>query len=158
MSSFSEIYGNAFAEYLEHPGEGNLHLAYELGREAVRQRLSVLDLALAHHDALAAAIEACAVDGTATQVVQAGSEFFVEALAAFEMVQRGFREARDAAALERRHAEMLRQLSTFLADASLAAGGPDSLTEVARLVAEQARELIAVQCCLVVVSYAGEAR
>jgi hypothetical protein len=69
-------------------------------------------------------------------------------LSAFEMVRRGFWEARETAALERRHAEVLRRLSGFLADASLALDASDSLEEILRLVAEQARELIGAECCV----------
>ena len=72
----------------------------------------------------------------------------MESLGAFEMVQRGFRETRDAALVERRHADMLRQLSNFLTDASLAIDASDTLAEVLQLVAEQARELTGADCCL----------
>ena len=72
----------------------------------------------------------------------AAGDFFLESLSTFEMVQRGFAEAREAALLERRQTEMSRQLSTFLADASLALDASDSLEEMLRLVAEQARELV----------------
>ena len=99
------------------PDERRRSVAYELGRDAVTAELSVLDLAVAHHDALEVAL-ASADD--APSVVAAAGDFFLEALAAYEMVQRGYREAQEAAAVERRQAELLRQLSNFLADASLA--------------------------------------
>ena len=63
------------------------------------------------------------------------------------MVQRGIREVHEAAALERRQADLLRQLSNFLADASLALGASDSLEEMLQLVAEQARELTRAETC-----------
>ena len=75
-------------------------------------------------------------------MARAAGDFFLESLSSFEMVQRGFGEAREAARLERRQTEMSRQLSTFLADASLALDASDSLEEMLRLVAEQARELV----------------
>ena len=43
---------------------------------------------------------------------------------------------------------MLRQLSTFLADTSLALNALDSVQEVLTLVAEQARELLNAECAL----------
>ena len=67
------------------------------------------------------------------------------------MVQRGFGEAREAARLERRQTELSRQLSTFLADASLALDASESLEEMLRLVAEQARELVDADCCVATV-------
>jgi GAF domain-containing protein len=74
------------------------------------------------------------------------------------MVQRGFSEARQAALLERRQIEMSRQLSSFLADASLALDAHDSLEEMLRLVAEQARELVEAECCVVTVAAGGRPR
>ena len=74
------------------------------------------------------------------------------------MVQRGFGEAREAARLERRQTELSRQLSTFLADASLALDASDSLEEMLRLVAEQARELVGADCCVATVADGGPAR
>jgi hypothetical protein len=144
--SFHASYSRAFAEFMARRGESELRAAYELGRTAVTSDLSVLDLAVAHHDALADALPDAA---DARAVATAAGDFFLEALSSYEMVQRGFREARDAAALERRQAELVRQLSNFLADASLALGASDSLEEMLQLVAEQARELTGAERCVV---------
>jgi GAF domain-containing protein len=104
-----------------------------------------MDLATIHHEALAAG----AVGDEELELRLARArEFLVESLGAFEMVQRGFQETRDAALVERRHAEMLRQLSNFLTDASLAIDASETLGEVLQLVAEQARELTSADCCL----------
>ena len=91
-------------------------------------------------------------------MARAAGEFFLESLSSFEMVQRGFREAQEAARLERRQKEMSRQLSTFLADASLALDASDSLEEMLQLVAEQARELVGAECCVVTVATDGQPR
>lgn len=154
---FGAAYAAAFRSYVVDRTEINLRTAYELGRQAVVRELSVLDLALAHHDAqLDALREAATAD--VEQVARAAAEFVLESLAAFEMVRRGFNEAREAA-LERRHAAMLRQLSSFLADASLALATPDPLAEVLQLVAEQARELVGCDWCRVEVAVArGQVR
>ena len=93
----------------------------------------------------------------AQQVTRAAGDFFLEGLSTFEMVQRGFAEARQAARLERRQTELSRQLSTFLADASLALDASDSLEEMLRLVAEQARELVGADCCVATVAVARPA-
>jgi hypothetical protein len=145
---FTAGYASAFRRHQEAGEEGTLRAAYELGREAVRHGLSVLDLALVHHDVLARALDAEPEPGEIERRTRAAGEFFIESLSAFEMVQRGYREARDAALLERQQAEMLRQLSHFLADASLALGAPGSLEEILRLVAEEARELVGAEVCL----------
>jgi GAF domain-containing protein len=108
----------------------------------------VLDLAAAHHDVLLDALEDAASAGGQAAVTRAAADFFLESLSAFEMVQRGVREAREAAMVERRHATILRRLSTFLADASLGLDAADSIDEMLQLVAEHAREVIGARFCV----------
>jgi hypothetical protein len=153
VQRFGHSYAEAFEAYLGDPGEVTLRRAYELGREAVTHSLSVMDLATVHHDALVALP---ASDADLALHLTRAREFLVESLGAFEMVQRGFRETRDAALVERRHAEMLRQLSNFLTDASLAIDASDTLEEVLQLVAEQARELTGADCCLALLSQTAD--
>ena len=153
--AFGVSYGLAFVAFLEERDEPQLRAAYELGRDAVTAELSVLDLAVAHHDALSGALGSA--DDSAAVAAAAG-DFFLEALSAYEMVQRGFQEAQEAAAIERRQAELLRQLSNFLADASLALGASDSLEEMLQLVAEQARELTRANTCRVTLDVHGHER
>lgn len=141
-------YAGGLHAYLREPNEETLHAAYELGREAVTRELDVLDLALAHHEALAAVLRAADLDDL-ERLTRSAGDFLVESLSAFEMIRRAYTEARDAAALERRQASMLRQLSSLLADASLALDA-GSLDEMLRLVAEQARELTGAACCVAV--------
>lgn len=155
---FRTAYASALADYLSDPSERSLRIAYELGREAVARQLSVLDLAVAHQEALSRALAGAAGPAETQDVARAAGDFFLEGLASFEMVQLGFREARQAAELERRQTEMARQLSTFLADASLALDASDSLEEMLRLVAEQARELVGADCCLATVAAEGQPR
>ena len=158
MNRFAATYLDSLQEFIRDPSELTLQSAYELGREAVQQELSMLDLAIAHHDALASMVRR-GVEGTDHEgLVRDAGHFFLESSSAFEMVQRGLRDAHDAAQLEQRHAEMLRQLSHFLADASLALDTSESLDEILRLVAEQARELVQADCCLVAVESDDKSR
>ena len=113
-------YASALTDYLRDPSERSLRVAYELGREAVGRQLSMLDLAVVQQEALLSALADASGSKETQRVTRAAGDFFLESLASFEMVQRGFREATEAARLERRQTEMSRQLSTFLADASLA--------------------------------------
>lgn len=147
VEEFRAAYGAALLGYVADGTETDLRTAYELGREAVVRELSVLDLTLAHHDALLEALSEENAD--VEHLVRAAAAFVLESLAAFEMVRRGFNEAREAALLERRHAAMLRRLSSFLADVSLALATPDPLEEMLQLVAEQARELVECDWCRV---------
>jgi GAF domain-containing protein len=112
---------------------------------------------VAHQEAFVSVLVGASGSTETQQVTRAAGDFFLESLSSFEMVQLGFREAQEAARLERRQTEMSRQLSTFLADASLALEA-FSLEEVLRLVAEQARELVDAECCVATVAAAGRPR
>ena len=155
---FRAAYASALGDHLRDPTEASLRVAYELAREAVGRRLSVLDLAVAHQEALLSALAGASGAAEAQHVTRAAGDFFLEGLSTFEMVQRGFSEARQAALLERRQTELSRQLSTFLADTSLALDADGSLEEMLRLVAEQARELVGADCCVVTVAVEGQPR
>jgi Phosphoserine phosphatase RsbU, N-terminal domain len=156
--SFRAAYASALHEYLSEPTERSLRAAYELGREALNRGHSVLELAVVQQEALTAALAGASGPPETEHVSRAAGDFFLESLSAFEMVQRGYAEARAAAAFERRQTEMARQLSSFLADASLALDASDSLEEMLRLVAEQARELIGAECSLATVALGGQPR
>jgi hypothetical protein len=134
-------YEFGFRRYVRAPSEQGLQTAYELGRNAVVQQCSLLDLVIAHHAALLAELRRS--PGVDPQgIIDAAADFLLETLSAYEMQSRGFREAHERVRAERRHADMLRRLSSFLADASLVDGAAAE-TEILALVAEHARELTA---------------
>jgi GAF domain-containing protein len=137
---FRSEYVPALREHVLRGDETTLRHGYELGRTAVAEGVSALDLAAIHHDALEASLAATSPERM-SEVITAAAAFFQEILSAFEMIHRGYREAAAAATAERRHAAMLRQLSSFLGDVSLSARHTDAATEVLHLVAEHAREL-----------------
>jgi len=77
-------YRVAFLRYVSTREEGPLTAAYELGRRAVGERLSILELARIHHDVFRTVIQdtrSSDLDG----VVEAASEFFLEVLATYHM-------------------------------------------------------------------------
>ena len=145
--AFAHQYRAVFDRWLAERDERALAEAYELGRAAVREGLTLLDLASVHHDCLPSTLD--------RETVDAIGSFFCEALSASEMVQRVLADARETASVERRQAAVLRQLSTFLGDASIAADGSDSFDEMLQLVAEHARELIGAQRCVARLSLDG---
>ncbi len=155
---FRAAYASALLDYLLEPTESSLRVAYELGRDAVGRSLSVLDLAVAHQEALMTVLADASDAAEVRAITRHAGDFFLEGLSTFEMVQRGFAEARQAALLERRQTRLSRQLSTFLADASLTLDASDSLEEMLQLVAEQARELVVADCCVVTVAVDGQPR
>ena len=154
QAGFRSAYATAFLAYVGNPDEESRRAAYELGRQAVASGIGVLELADAHHEALVTALRDGAPAAAATE---AAGDFFLDSLSAYEMVQRGIAEAQDAARLERRRARVLRQLSSFLADASLARDQDEALHEILHLVVEQARELTGGGCCVAVLRRDGRA-
>jgi hypothetical protein len=84
-------YRAAFLRYLPRREEAALHSGYKLGRAAVTEGLSILDLATVHHDVFLEVLRDTA-PGDLTSVARAASEFFLEVLATFDMAQRGFLE------------------------------------------------------------------
>lgn len=158
LERFGAAYTTVFRAYVADETEADLRSAYELGREAVGSELSMLDLTLVHHNALLDVLRETSASDV-ERVTRAAAAFVLESVSAFEMVRRGFAEALAATLVERRQAAMLRQLSNFLADGSLALIGSESLEEMLQLVAEQALELVGGDSCRVsVVRDDGEIR
>jgi hypothetical protein len=144
---FATSYGVAFHNHVLRATEDTLRAAYEIGREAVSRGLSLLDVAQVHHEALLSEIRRGAV--STERLTLAAGEFLLESLSAYEMVRRGFEEAREAAVVQRSRVEMLQELSNFLADNSLASDSTEPLKEVLQLVAEHACELTGAELCVV---------
>ncbi len=142
-------YREGFDAYLRDRDEHALNRAYELGRSAVAQDLSVLDLAVAHQELMLDRVRPPSDSAGHEELIRAAGEFFLESVSAFEVLQRALREVRETALVERRHATMLRHLSSFLADASLAFDASGSLDELLQLVAEHAREITNAERCAV---------
>jgi hypothetical protein len=80
-------YRAAFLRYLPRREEAALHTGYELGRSAVTDGLSILDLAQVHHEILLEVLIDTPSEDLA-QVATSASEFFLEVLATYDMTQR----------------------------------------------------------------------
>jgi GAF domain-containing protein len=146
--AFRPTYAAAFEAFLVDPKETALWSAYELGRDAVSQQVGLLELAQIHHAVVLSALTDATQRADPERITTAGSDFFLEALSAYEMVRRAVTEVEEAVQSERRQAEMIRQLSSLLADTSLAASTNSSIEEMLQLVAEQAHELIDASWCI----------
>ncbi len=89
LADLRRDYRTSFLRYLVRRDEAPLHTGYVLGRTAVAEGMSILDLAQLHHEVLIEVLEdtpAGELNGVATRA----SEFFVEVLATYDMAQRGF--------------------------------------------------------------------
>lgn len=88
----TQRYAKTLQTYLSAPGgEAVLHEAYELGREALKSGLGVLDVATLHHGALAAILARSSKVSARTRIVKA-ADFLAETLSPFEMTLRGYQE------------------------------------------------------------------
>jgi hypothetical protein len=154
VAGFGEWYRSVLHEHVLRGGEDSLRVGYELGREAVAQGFTLLDLVDVHNDAVLTEMRRGIVDSE--DVARLGGHFLLESVSAYEMVRRALQEAREVASLQRSQLEMLRQLSNFLADTSLASNSPGAFDEVLRLIAEHSCELIGAQFCVVAVSGYGD--
>jgi hypothetical protein len=86
----SKDYRPAFLRYLNHPGEQSLHAAYELGRAAFADRVSLLDVIRIHHTVVGQVLQGTTDPQDVQEIVNAAAGFLVEALAPYEMARQGF--------------------------------------------------------------------
>ncbi len=93
LEDLKRDYRVAFLQYLPRRGEAALARGYELGRSAVTDGRSILELARIHHEVLLEALRESPADEL-TEVATAASEFFLEVLATFDMAQRSFLDQR----------------------------------------------------------------
>ena len=82
-------YRAAFLRYLPNRDEAALDAGYQIGRSAVADGLTILDLAQVHHDVLREVLRTSnreELDGVTTSA----ADFLVEVLATYEMTRRGY--------------------------------------------------------------------
>jgi hypothetical protein len=89
LADLKRDYRTSFLRYLVRQEEAPLHTGYVLGRTAVAEGMSILDLAQLHHDVLIEVLEDTPA-GDLNRVATRASEFFVEVLSTYDMTQRGF--------------------------------------------------------------------
>jgi hypothetical protein len=87
LTDLRRNYRAAFLQYLPRREEAALHKAYEIGRGAVADGVSILELAQVHHDVLLEVLR----DTRAEElpgIAEAASELLLEVLATHHMAQR----------------------------------------------------------------------
>jgi hypothetical protein len=87
LDDFTKDYRAAFLRYLPARSEAALTVGYELGRQAVLDGVSMLDVTSVHHRVLAEVL----VDTPPAQtpaLTSAAAEFLVEVLSTFDMAHR----------------------------------------------------------------------
>jgi Phosphoserine phosphatase RsbU, N-terminal domain len=82
-------YRAAFLRYLPNRDEGALDAGYQIGRSAVVDGLTILDLAHVHHDILREVLRTSSLEEL-DGVTATAADFLVEVLATYEMTRRGY--------------------------------------------------------------------
>jgi signal transduction histidine kinase len=88
---FHAEYAATLREYARGGGEAVLGRAYELGRRAIAERKSLLELVSLHHKVLKELFQNSAE--SQGYLVQISSDFLSECVSPYEMAQRGFQDA-----------------------------------------------------------------
>jgi hypothetical protein len=96
LEELTRDYRVAFLLYLPRRQEAALHRGYELGRNAVADGLSILELARIHHEIFLEVLRETP-PAELPEVATAASEFLLEVLATVDMAQRAFLEGHAAA-------------------------------------------------------------
>jgi signal transduction histidine kinase len=91
--TFEEEYRLAFAEYAQRGGEAALGRAYELGRRAITEKKSLMEIASLHHRTLQAILADTQGAASHQQLLAAAADFVAETLSPYEMAHRGVQDA-----------------------------------------------------------------
>ena len=92
IESLTLDYRAAFQRYLPQRSEAALTLGYQLGRQAIAQDVSLLDLVDVHHLVLTEILEDTP-EADARDVTAAAAEFLREVLSTFDMAHRSLPSA-----------------------------------------------------------------
>lgn len=92
-SSFREQYASLLRQYVACKTELLLGQVYELGRRAIAEHKSLMDLATMHHQAVLELMAEKPASQDCEQLLRASSEFLAECLSPYEMAHRGFQDA-----------------------------------------------------------------
>src|SRR4029077_3488126 len=92
-SRFEEQYRFSLREYAGGGGEPALGRAYELGRRALTEQKSLVEIASLHHQAVLALVCDAESGKRREELLRVSAEFLAECLSPYEMAHRGFQEA-----------------------------------------------------------------
>lgn len=92
-AEFEEAYVSLLRKYVSGGGETTLGKVYELGRQAIIQQKSLVEIASLHHQALQKLIAQEKDDKRREELVRESAAFLAEFLSSYEMAHRGFQDA-----------------------------------------------------------------
>ena len=91
--TFEEEYRSGLSEYAQRGGEAALGRAYALGRRAISEKMSLIELASLHHQALHEMLGDARGSLRNRELLRAGGDFLAETLSPYEMAHRGVQDA-----------------------------------------------------------------
>jgi two-component system, NarL family, sensor histidine kinase UhpB len=93
QDSFEDEYRSCLQEYSASRSEAALGRAYELGRRALTEQKSLVEMASLHHQAVLGLLRDVENEKQRSELVRASGEFLAECLSPYEMAHRGFQDA-----------------------------------------------------------------
>jgi signal transduction histidine kinase len=93
LENFEEEYRSALGGYAAGGGELALGRAYELGRRALEDQVSVVELTSLHHQAVIDLVRTAETEQPQEELLRISSEFLAECVSPYEMAHRGFQDA-----------------------------------------------------------------
>ena len=93
FESFVEGYASSLREFASGGGESALGKAYELGRRAISEQKSLVEIASLHHQALQGLLAEEKNENRQKDLLEASANFLAECLSPYEMAHRGFQDA-----------------------------------------------------------------
>ncbi len=91
--NFEQQYRSSLREYAAGGGEQLLGRAYELGRRALKEQKSLVEMASLHHQAVLELVRLAEDEKRREEVLRTSSEFLAECISPYEMAHRGFQDA-----------------------------------------------------------------
>src|SRR5882724_5575219 len=92
-AGFEDEYCSSLREYVATGGEPALGRAYELGRRALSEQKSLVEMASLHHHAVMVLVRGAETEKRRESLLRASAEFLAECLSPYEMAHRGFQDA-----------------------------------------------------------------
>src|SRR5467141_2517380 len=93
QAGFEDEYRSSLREYAAGGGEPALGRAYELGRRALTEQKSLVEMASLHHQAVVALVCDAESGKRREELLRSSAEFLAECLSPYEMAHRGFQDA-----------------------------------------------------------------
>ena len=93
QARFADEYASFMREYAAGSGEAALGKAYELGRRALAEGKSLVEIASLHHEAVQGLVREEKDEELRKSLLQKSGDFLAECLSPYEMAHRGFQDA-----------------------------------------------------------------